>query len=69
MISIGVSGSKIGSIVGLPLASFLCVYGFDGGWASIFYVFGKKISIVYKKKFIEPETKLNKKVALESYGR
>ena len=34
------AGSWVGNIVALPLASFLCVNGFDGGWASIFYIFG-----------------------------
>lgn len=27
-------------VITLPLGGFLCVYGFDGGWASIFYVIG-----------------------------
>lgn len=27
-------------MVALPLGAFLCVNGFDGGWPSIFYVFG-----------------------------
>jgi hypothetical protein len=27
-------------VVALPLGGFLCVYGFDGGWPSIFYIFG-----------------------------
>ena len=27
-------------VVALPLGGFLCIYGFGGGWPSIFYVFG-----------------------------
>lgn len=34
------SGGMIGNIVALLFGGFLCYYGFDGGWASIFYVFG-----------------------------
>jgi len=30
----------MGSVVALPLCGFLCKYGFDEGWASIFYVIG-----------------------------
>lgn len=28
-------------VIALPLGGFLCINGFDGGWPSIFYVFGK----------------------------
>jgi sugar phosphate permease len=40
LLSLGFLGGNIGSIIGLPLSSFLCINGFDGGWPSIFYVFG-----------------------------
>jgi len=36
-----VLGPYIGSIVSFPLSAVLCQYGFDGGWPSVFYVFGK----------------------------
>ncbi|XP_052832451.1 sialin-like [Octopus bimaculoides] len=36
----------LGSIVGLSISGFLCDYGFDNGWGSIFYVFGG-ISLVF----------------------
>jgi hypothetical protein len=35
------AGAKFGNIIGFFLGGFLCLYGFDGGWASIFYIFGK----------------------------
>ncbi len=34
------SGSWVGNILGLPLAGYLCINGFNGGWPSIFYIFG-----------------------------
>lgn len=40
LIGFGNSGSQAGSVVALPLGGFLCVNGFDGGWGSIFYIFG-----------------------------
>jgi MFS transporter, ACS family, solute carrier family 17 (sodium-dependent inorganic phosphate cotransporter), member 5 len=40
LIGFGFSGSNIGNIIALPLGGFLCSNGFDGGWPSIFYLFG-----------------------------
>lgn len=33
-------GSQLGVALTFPLAGLLCAYGFDGGWPSVFYVFG-----------------------------
>jgi MFS family permease len=34
------TGSRIGNILALSIGGYLCAYGFDGGWPSIFYTFG-----------------------------
>lgn len=35
-----ITGAQFGTIVSMPLSGLLSEYGFDGGWPSIFYVFG-----------------------------
>lgn len=40
LLAIACTGANIGSIVATPVAAFLCECGFDGGWPSVFYVFG-----------------------------
>ncbi|KAH8395974.1 hypothetical protein KR222_000604 [Zaprionus bogoriensis] len=34
------AGAQLGTVVSLPLSGVLASHGFDGGWPSIFYVFG-----------------------------
>lgn len=34
------AGSMMGNVIALPVSGVLCQYGFDEGWASVFYVFG-----------------------------
>lgn len=34
------AGSRVGNIIALSIGGVLCVYGVDGGWPSIFYLFG-----------------------------
>ena len=34
------AGSWFGNIIALPFGGYLCTNGFDGGWPSIFYIFG-----------------------------
>jgi len=42
-----VTGSLLcGSAVLIPLIGLLCEYGFDGGWPSVFYVFGLSSTVV-----------------------
>ena len=36
-----ISGCPVGTILTMPLTGLLTKYGFDGGWASVFYVFGE----------------------------
>jgi MFS family permease len=46
LVGMASSGAKVGNIIALSLGSVLCLYGFAGGWPSIFYIFGS-IGIVW----------------------
>lgn len=35
------AGPHIGTVLSFPLSALLVQYGFDGGWPSVFYVFGE----------------------------
>lgn len=35
------AGPHIGTVLSFPISALLIEYGFDGGWPSVFYVFGK----------------------------
>ena len=45
LFSITAAGCPVGTILTMPLTGLLTKYGFDGGWASVFYVFGKLFNI------------------------
>lgn len=34
----------MGTILSMPLSGIMSKYGFDGGWASVFYCFGERAS-------------------------
>ena len=34
------AGAQFGTVISMPLSGLLAEYGWDGGWPSIFYVFG-----------------------------
>ncbi|XP_002166641.3 sialin [Hydra vulgaris] len=40
LVTIAVAGMNVGTVVTMPLTGLLTKYGFDGGWASVFYCFG-----------------------------
>ncbi|XP_029650321.1 uncharacterized transporter slc-17.2-like [Octopus sinensis] len=40
LIGFAYAGQILGNVVGLSISGYLCAYGFDNGWGSIFYVFG-----------------------------
>ena len=44
------AGSQIGNVITLPLGGYLCENGFDGGWASIFYVIGQFVVVTTLQK-------------------
>ncbi|CAI9739922.1 uncharacterized transporter slc-17.2-like-like [Octopus vulgaris] len=40
LIGFSFAGQFLGTFIGHSVSGYLCVYGFDNGWGSIFYVFG-----------------------------
>ncbi|XP_054720297.1 sialin-like [Uloborus diversus] len=40
MVALCLIGDHVGTVVAMPLAGYLCEYGFDGGWPSVFYILG-----------------------------
>ncbi|KAK4016726.1 putative inorganic phosphate cotransporter isoform X1 [Daphnia magna] len=40
MAAFAFTGAQFGTVITLPLSGILCEHGFDGGWPTVFYVFG-----------------------------
>lgn len=45
------AGAQFGTIISMPLSGLLAEYGYDGGWPSIFYVFGM-VGVIWSIAFI-----------------
>lgn len=45
------SGAQFGTVISMPLSGLLAEYGFDGGWPSIFYIFGL-VGVVWSLAFV-----------------
>ncbi|KAJ6645996.1 putative inorganic phosphate cotransporter, partial [Pseudolycoriella hygida] len=45
------AGAQFGTIISMPLSGLLAQHGFDGGWPSIFYVFGV-VGVVWSIAFL-----------------
>lgn len=56
IIGTSTAGAWLGNIIALPLGGYLCVNGFDGGWPSIFYIFGFEY-IILKQFFFKIKLK------------
>ncbi|GAB1606330.1 uncharacterized transporter slc-17.2-like [Argonauta hians] len=46
LLGLTMAGLIIGNVFCLTISGYLCVYGFDNGWGSIFYIFGG-ISVLF----------------------
>lgn len=40
LVTVSITGGSIGYLLTMPITGLLTKYGFDGGWASVFYCFG-----------------------------
>ncbi|GFR07831.1 hypothetical protein TNCT_274031, partial [Trichonephila clavata] len=40
LLALCIVGDHIGTILTMPLAGYLCEYGFSGGWPSVYYILG-----------------------------
>ncbi|KAL9982328.1 hypothetical protein ACROYT_G004357 [Oculina patagonica] len=40
LVTVSITGASIGYLLTMPVSGLLTKYGFDGGWASVFYCFG-----------------------------
>lgn len=45
------AGAQFGTIISMPLSGLLAEYGFDGGWPSIFYIFGL-VGVIWSVAFL-----------------
>jgi len=54
LVTIAIAGMNVGTVVTMPLTGLLTKYGFDGGWASVFYCFGTRIvTVLFLSYFFE----------------
>ncbi|XP_046681162.1 putative inorganic phosphate cotransporter isoform X1 [Homalodisca vitripennis] len=65
------AGAQFGTVISMPVSGFLAEHGFDGGWPSIFYIFGL-VGAIWSIAFLfwvdeDPETCRNIKEDEQKY--
>ncbi|XP_068711966.1 vesicular glutamate transporter 3-like [Montipora foliosa] len=74
LVTVSVTGSSIGYLLTMPVSGILSKYGFDGGWASVFYCFGLFgmvwyvlwLMVVYESPATHPTISIEEKTLIQT---
>ena len=66
---LSLTGCPVGNILAIPITGMLAKYGFDGGWPSVFYCFGKLSQLHVSVSFTEVTKRCSKEHRKASFKR